>query len=154
MRNTTIILMAVGLLSLCSTTYATTPLDSAKTDPARKKRKLIEFYLLPKETVYLDIRQPGSIHIFQRTFVPGEIKYEDNGFRFIPFVTAPDGYPQEVFDKAYWYNAHFKDFFFAYDDVKSFNSYRGMLKTKDGKKYRIASREKRELRENIRVHLE
>jgi hypothetical protein len=153
MQSRILAFVIVWLVLLCtSCARAVTHSDSMKTEPKKEKR-FVRSYVLPKNTMFFDIRKAGTIHLFSRTFVVGRVQYEEKGLRFVPSVNAPEGYPQDEFDRVYWYNAHFTDFYIPYNNIESYNRYKGLIRTKDGKKYRFASREMEELTKHIRSNL-
>src|SRR5688572_26119074 len=110
----------------------------ATTDKQEKMYdKFIEVMTPPKESIYLELYRRGSVHVFNRTLVPGSVELDKAGLRFIPRTQLPAEFKHKVlFENVYWYNPLMTDLFIPFSNIKSFKG-KTYFRMKDGTKYTL-----------------
>lgn len=137
MRKRIVILAISCVLALPSAAYQTSPADSA----VQPKKKFIRVYMPPKQSVFMVLYKPGTLHLFLKINVMGSVKFEQDGFHFIPTKQSPEGYlPQDLFEKSYWYNSLLTDLVIPYESIVKIKWRRGVIKTTSGMKYKFFAR--------------
>jgi hypothetical protein len=145
----------VGLFLICLSINvdAAILVDSTKsknTEPRSKKKRFITFGY-SRNVAILEL-YPGRN--FKHSHVYGDINVEDNGLRFTPRTEAPDGVNEEVFRTAWWYNSFFKEIYIPYNEIKWVKGGgRLFIKTKDGRKFEIITRDYKAQQAAIIPHL-
>ena len=153
---------SILVFALCIWSPAFSQTESHDEEPGWKKvkpksTKLIYVYPINENAAWLNFKNGGFglLRMFPVKVI-GEKAVEEEGFRFTPAKSAPDGMmSEETFARFYMLNSLVKGIYIPYSEMKSVRLYNGFtIRTKNGKKYHFQCKHPKEVKREIKAHLE